>query len=121
MMLFKLILSYILVLIIIYFCNNKIMDLLGNNQALIKFIELTLPLTIPALLYFFQVNKDKQERLEKEKQKEEKYEMDEKDKFEKSLPFFYIKNEIIFARNPQNSPILNVKIQIANIRNDFMT
>lgn len=121
MMLFKLILSYIFVLIIIYFCNNKIMDLLGNNQALIKFIELTLPLTIPALLYFFQVNKDKQERLEKEKQKEEKYEMDEKDKFEKSLPFFYIKNEIIFARNPQNSPILNVKIQIANIRNDFMT
>ena len=71
MMLFKLILSYIFVLIIIYFCNNKIMDLLGNNQALIKFIELTLPLTIPALLYFFQVNKDKQERLEKEKQKEE--------------------------------------------------
>ena len=67
MMLFKLILSYIFVLIIIYFCNNKIMDLLGNNQALIKFIELTLPFNDTCFIVFFQVNKDKQERLEKEK------------------------------------------------------
>lgn len=40
------------------------------------------------------MNKDKQERLEKEKQKEEKYEMDEKDKFEKSLPFSILKTKL---------------------------
>lgn len=71
-------------------------------------------------MYFFQVNKDRQELVEKEKQKEERHEKNEEDKFEKSLPFFYVRNGTIFARNPQKSPILNVKIQLETIRNDFL-
>jgi len=87
--------------------------------VVIRFIELTLPLTIPSLVYFFQVSKDRQERIEKEKQKEEFLKQDEKDKFEKSLPFFYVRDGEIFAKNPQKAPILNVKILFAIMENDF--
>lgn len=89
-MFFKYIISYAIALLVVYFCNDEIVNLLSGNQALIRFIELTLPLTIPTLLYFFQVNKDRQERMEREEQKAEDYKKDEKDKFEKSLPFFML-------------------------------
>lgn len=118
-MLIKYIISYIIILLVVYFCNDGIENLVSGNRAIIKFIELTLPLTIPSLVYFFQVNKDRQERMEKERQKVEDYKKNEKDKFEKSLPFFYVKNGIIFAKNPQKAPILNVKIQFEIMENDF--
>lgn len=86
---------------------------------LVRFVELTLPLTIPSLVYFFQVNKDRKEREEKEKQKIEDSKKDEKDKFEKSLPFFYVRDEVIFAQSPQKSPILNVKLRIGSIGDNF--
>lgn len=76
-------------------------------------------LTIPSLVYFFQVGKDRQERIEKENQKEENLKKSEKDKFEQSLPFFYVRDAMIFAKNPQKAPILNVKIQIESMKNDF--
>ena len=118
-MLIKYILIYVIILLAIYFGNDKIVDLLSGNQVLIRFVELTLPLTIPSLVYFFQVNKDRHERVEKEEEKKGKAQKDEEDKFERSLPFFYVRNGTIFARNPQKSPILNVKIQIGTIKNDF--
>lgn len=118
-MLIKYILSYAVGLLVIYFCNDAIAGLLSGKQAIIRFIELTLPLTIPSLLYFFQVRKDSQERIEKENQKIENIKKGDKDKFEKSLPFFYVRDEIIFAKNPQKAPILNVKFQIETKKNDF--
>ena len=57
--------------------------------------------------------------MEKEEQKAEDYKKDEKDKFEKSLPFFYVKDGITFARSPQKSPILNVKLRLGSMENDF--
>jgi len=118
-MLIKYILSYAIGLLIVYFCNDGIADLLSGKQAIIRFIELTLPLTIPSLVYFFQVSKDRQERIEKENQKEENLKKSGKDKFEKSLPFFFVRDGMIFAKNPQKAPILNVRLQIEIMKNDF--
>lgn len=115
----KYVLSYAICLLVVYLCNDKIVDLLSGKQAIIKFIELTLPLTIPSLVYFFQVSKDRRERIEKEEKKEENIENDEKDKFEKSLPYSYVRDGIIFVKNPQNAPVLNVKLQIEVEKNDF--
>lgn len=119
MMLIKYIFGYIIILFVVYYCNDIIVDILGENQALIRFIELTLPLSIPSLVYFFQVNKDRRERLAKEREKVDNIQNDEKDKFEKSLPFFYVKDKVIYTKNPQKSPILNVKIKIINIQRDL--
>ena len=118
-MLFKYILSYAIGLVIVYFCNDEIIYLLSGKQAIIRFIELTLPLTIPSLVYFFQVNRARQERKEKEEHKKENLKKDEKDKFEKSLPFFYVRDGVIFAKNPQKAPILNVKLQVETMKNNF--
>ncbi|WP_346907189.1 hypothetical protein [Faecalicatena orotica] len=116
---FKYILGYVIILLGIYYCNDNIIHLLSGNLALVRFIELTLPLSVPSLMYFLQVSKDRYERIEKEKQKESKRKMEEEDKFERSLPFFYVRNGTIFAKSPQKSPILNVKIKIDIIKNDF--
>ena len=116
---FKYILGYVIILLGIYYCNDNIIHLLSGNLALVRFIELTLPLSVPSLMYFLQVSKDRYERIEKEKQKESKRKMEEADKFERSLPFFYVRNGTIFAKSPQKSPILNVKIKIDIIKNDF--
>jgi len=118
-MFIKYILSYAIGLIVVYFCNDTIAELLSGKHAIIRFIELTLPLTAPSLLYLFQANKDRQERVERENQKKENLRKDKKDKFEKSLPFFYIRDGMIFAKNPQSAPILNVKFQIEATKNDF--
>lgn len=118
-MLIKYIFSYAIGLLVVYFGNDVIVDLLSGKQVIIRFIELTLPLTIPSLVYFFKVSKDRQERIEKENQKEENLKKGEKDKFEKSLPFFYIRDGMIFAKNPQKAPILNVKLHIETMKNDF--
>lgn len=82
-MLFKLIIGYVISVFVVYFFNDKIANLLSGNRAVIRFIELTLPLTIPSLVYFFQVSKERQERTEKENQKYEKNKKDKDDKFEK--------------------------------------
>ena len=118
--------SYIIVLIMIYFGNDTITDLLNGQQAFIRFIELTLPLTIPSLVYFYQRNKDARDRAEKEEEKrkkeEEKQKEEEKaerDKFERSLPFFYVKDRAVFVRSPHSSPVLNVKIELGWIKDDF--
>ncbi|GAA0795121.1 hypothetical protein GCM10008910_13360 [Faecalicatena orotica] len=116
---FKYILGYVIILLGIYYCNDNIIHLLSGNLALVRFIELTLPLSVPSLMYFLQVSKDRYERIEKEKQKESKHKMEEEDKFERSLPFFYVRNGTIFAKSSQKSPILNVKIRIDIIKNDF--
>lgn len=92
-MLIKYILSYAIALLLVYLCNDEITNLLSGNQALIRFVELTLPLTIPSLLYFFQVNKDRQGRMEKENQKVEDYKNKKKDKFERSLLFSMLETE----------------------------
>lgn len=118
-MLFKLIIGYVISVFAVYFFNDEIANLLSGNSAVIRFIELTLPLTIPSLVYFFQVSKERQERTEKENQKYEKNKKDKDDKFEKSLPYFYVRNGTVFAKNPQNAPILNVKIQFETIKDDF--
>jgi len=41
-MLIKYILSYAIGLLIVYFCNDGIADLLSGKQAIIRFIELTI-------------------------------------------------------------------------------
>lgn len=104
--------SYIIGLLLIFYFNDTIAVMLRDRIVVTTVIKLTLPLIVPSLLYFYTINKDIRERIAKDKDETRKNIEIEKDKIEKSLPFFFYKDGHITVLNPLKAPILNVDVHI---------
>lgn len=117
----------ILIIVYIGFCiflferQALLSEFLVDKIYLAKFIKLTLPLAIPAFIYFYSKQKDIKNQQDIEKNRERQYEKELEDKkelekqrrkedFEKTLSSYSLIDDKIIVHNKEGLPTLNAKI-----------